>query len=594
MSAVSENTTGYAMPPWLKKDPWTGIGKEAVWGFTPAINFLEVLPSDVYCNDDEPVILMVGASDSRHVLKTMAKARVHTGKKVKFILHESNLRTYCRHLMFLQWMLELNENDDLDEKTFQFLELFGNAKLRVETQTWLRSAAQKICKFISDGVGLLASVVDLSAMKSRERDWIEEQVQWWKSDQVNFDIDKAWDNRKRQDLADRYDSQKNMIDWDYHMMLTDLGPLIKFPEYRYFRNDAISFDKDLIDPSKDEKRASYEHVNRSLLHFDRKGKAYYAGDIKNGPFACFGVECPNKKIIIKQQDGSYRYGCGVMALHNVRSWIYEFITGRAWVWSEHVFQWDQTAAKMAVIREESARRNPMQKGSALPFTVAFCTLELETMVKRWVHRDFKVHLVYMGVMAGTYLQPWLLNRIKEKGQLVCETAKFILELNDHQRQAYLEKLDELAFAAKWEREPFYQKVLHMNQLLEEKDEDKGPGKAKRQERMRYPHCTIYVRPVAKKTEDELRFLDLQISEQKQRDEEEEEVARQVRIAKFEASEKERMARRKTEWAAEQAEASEDSQAGEPAPAPEADASATAAQDLLGTGSIANHLEEIDD
>ena len=57
----------------------------------------------------------------------------------------------------------------------------------------------------------------------------------------------------------------------------------------------------------DEKRASYEHVNRSLLHFDRKGKAYYAGDIKNGPFACFGVECPNKKIILKQQDGSYRY-----------------------------------------------------------------------------------------------------------------------------------------------------------------------------------------------------------------------------------------------------------------------------------------------
>ena len=29
-------------------------------------------------------------------------------------------------------------------------------------------------------------------------------MQWWKSDQVNFDIDKAWDNRKRNDLADRW------------------------------------------------------------------------------------------------------------------------------------------------------------------------------------------------------------------------------------------------------------------------------------------------------------------------------------------------------------------------------------------------------
>lgn len=42
------------------------------------------------------------------------------------------------------------------------------------------------------------------------------------------DIDKAWDNRMRLDLAERYDSRKNMIDWDYHMGLGDLGPLIKF------------------------------------------------------------------------------------------------------------------------------------------------------------------------------------------------------------------------------------------------------------------------------------------------------------------------------------------------------------------------------
>ena len=98
------------------------------------------------------------------------------------------------------------------------------------------------------------------------------QVQWWKSDKVSFDIDTAWDQRMRLDLAERYDARKNMIDWDYHMGLGDLGPLVKFQEYRYFRNTAIAYDKDLIDPAKDGK-AVYEHVNRSLLHFDRKVRA---------------------------------------------------------------------------------------------------------------------------------------------------------------------------------------------------------------------------------------------------------------------------------------------------------------------------------
>ena len=43
------------------------------------------------------------------------------------------------------------------------------------------------------------------------------------------DLDKAWDDRMRLDLAERYDSRRNMIDWDYHMGLGDLGPLVKFP-----------------------------------------------------------------------------------------------------------------------------------------------------------------------------------------------------------------------------------------------------------------------------------------------------------------------------------------------------------------------------
>lgn len=598
--------TGYSMPPWLKKDPWTGVGREAVWGFSPAIDFLEVVPNDVLQGDEEVTVLMTGASDCRHILKTLAKARKHTSKPIRFIIHETNLRTYGRHLMFLQFLLELNENDNMDDAAFTFLELFGNAKVRTETQSWLRSAAQKIAKFLCDGEGVLAQFVETKDMKARERDWVEEQVQWWKSDKVNFDIDKAWDTRKRLDLGDRYDCQKNMIDWDFHMNLVDLGPFIKFPEYKYFRNDAISFDKDLIDPSKDPNdRANYEHVNRTLLHFDRKGKAYYAGDIKNGPFSCFGVETENKQIIIKQQDNTYRFGAGVPAFHNVRAWLYEFVTGREWVWMNHVFQWDQTEAKMAEIRKECAIKNPMQKGPPIDWKASFCTLELETMVKRWHHQKKTLHLAYIGVMAGAYFQGWLLDRIQQKGHLIVETAKFVLELNDEQRKAYIEKLDTMADDNGWTRDRFYQRVLHLAQLEEEVPQGStAEAKATRRARLAYPNCCIYTRPAATKADSEMKMLEDKIAQQKIADKEAEEEAKKIRMAQFDKDEEERLAkvaaRRKAE---EEAESDEDEEADTngdtPAdPSPKAPSPKIKLHDggtgLLGTGLLANHLEEIDD
>ena len=90
------------VPPWLQKDPWTGIGKESVWGFSPALDLLDVASTDSLQNAEEIQILLTGASDCRHLLKTLAKSRRHTTKPIKFILHEPNLRTHARHLMFLQ------------------------------------------------------------------------------------------------------------------------------------------------------------------------------------------------------------------------------------------------------------------------------------------------------------------------------------------------------------------------------------------------------------------------------------------------------------------------------------------------------------
>lgn len=547
-----------SLPPWLRKDPWTGIGKEALWGFSPAIDCLDVVAvDDLRGGEGEVVLFMTGASDCRHLLKTLSRARRHTEKPLHFIIHEPNLRTHARHLMFLQFLLELNETDDLDEKAFQFLELFGNCKLRIEMQTWLRCAAHKIAKFISHGEGALAACTDVTSMKSRERDWIEEQVGWWRSESVAFDLAKAWDTRMRLDLAERYDSRKNLIDWDYHMALVDLGPLVKFQEYRSFRNDAIAFDKDLIDPTKDAgKRSHYDCVNRSMLHFDRKGGAFFAGDIKNGPFACLGVETENKKIIIKQHDG-YRFGSGICALHNVRAWLYEFLTGRQWAWQEHVFQWDQTEEKMAAIRARSAELNSMRRATPVPFRVSLCTLELETMVRRWARQGFKMDVAYIGVMTGTYFQPWLLDRITERGRVIVESAKFILELNDEQREAYMAKVQSLAADTNWAADVFGQRILHVSQL-EEKADAAGSSETRRK-RMRHPNASVFARPAACKTAEEMQQWEAAVAQQREKEAEELERLRQERAAAFEISEAQRVAQQalKRDQGAAQADAGSD-------------------------------------
>lgn len=55
----------------------------------------------------------------------------------------------------------------------------------------------------------------------------------------------------------------------------------------------------------------------------------------------------------------------------------------------------------------------------------------------------------------------------QKGRVVLETAKFILELTDDQRDAYVAKLRELAAGYGWAADVFGQRVLHLPRLLQD-------------------------------------------------------------------------------------------------------------------------------
>lgn len=80
--------------------------------------------------DDELNVLMIGAGDCRHILKTLARSYRHKKRKIHFYLLESNMELYARHMLFLSLALEPKKRMGLQEETELFLELYGNSLAR--------------------------------------------------------------------------------------------------------------------------------------------------------------------------------------------------------------------------------------------------------------------------------------------------------------------------------------------------------------------------------------------------------------------------------------------------------------------------------
>ena len=48
---------------------------------------------------------------------------------------------------------------------------------------------------------------------------------------VEFDVDTLRDHRMRSFYQDRYDSRKNLTDWDYNAVVKDVASIIHFKQY---------------------------------------------------------------------------------------------------------------------------------------------------------------------------------------------------------------------------------------------------------------------------------------------------------------------------------------------------------------------------
>lgn len=425
-------------------------------------------------------ILLCGAGDIRHIFKTLSALRLRdTNRKESeekdsdptyhFYIYEPNLRVHCRHLFFLQWLLDSSFSlEELEERVLMFLDVFGNAMVRDITAAQVRHVVQGLLKALQSEKGDLISLTSFKEMKLKEKDFIETQLSHWTRDASQANISEQWSTRLRQDLAERFDNRNNIIDWDFVFNLTDYTNLVKFPEYRDWRNTGLAFDVGHINP-----RRGFEYLyntpNKTLCHFDRLGRGSYCGDMKNGPFFSLGALTENEKICARTADGTCKYGNGVVALHNCRAWLYTLMTGLTWPWSDHKFAWDD---------EKYYNYLPSNAPTGTELQVRFPKVRFHFIgldLQRFLlHvKEGRVPLMdagFVGTAVTHELQPVFFNCFASHAVIVAETAKFILDAEESGKDIFVQRILEQAKVAAWQHNLHLTAELHKGQPAPKKEE----------------------------------------------------------------------------------------------------------------------------
>lgn len=454
-----------------------GFGAITWWGFSPALDLQDKYQSlvskvkDLKISEDGSTeqemcnLLIIGAGDCRHILKTIAHAHRHTKRNLNIYVVENNLEIYGRDLLLLSIALELKDRLGLQEKTELFLELFGNSLVRPQSREYLQQKSNEFIRMITDFDYLEASlpVFNFSQLKFKERDQLESIFKFWRNtDPKLFDICQHWEERLRQYFAVRYDSRHNIFDWDYNMKLSKKASIINSNEYKNWREQGVAFEL--------RSDSTYEVSNMTLAsgliikkdgeRFARRG---YWGDIINSPYLAFGIESEEESLF-KTSNGQHVKTSTQVAEYNVTALMHEIMTGEKYVLpkKEEEKAKKKEMASLQEIREvedEQTRRKDTWKGKK----------EADNFVQGYMKcPGVKIHFLPMNcvpdlskkskysklfdvVYFSNSMVHLLTSDVKEifadEAVVVVETTKFMLDLRPEHIQEYLKKITSMAVSA---------------------------------------------------------------------------------------------------------------------------------------------------
>mmetsp|Transcript_93677 Transcript_93677/g.200974 ORF Transcript_93677/g.200974 Transcript_93677/m.200974 type:complete len:632 (-) Transcript_93677:38-1933(-) len=276
---------------------------------------------------DEPVnILIAGGADVRHLLKTVAKRHQQPGRRLRFFLHEKHHEVLARHMLLIQIMN--NKAVSVRERMETFLSVYGNTLIRERDVQYISEIAAEFVELVTDNsLHPLANVVDLTHLKFKDRDVLQDIFKGWNKD-APFDIEALREQRCRGYYRERYDYRKNLMDFDYNQHIKEKAGIINWFHYKEYAFTGIAFETRL---------ASYSQPNRTLASYteaiDRtKGttisvRGFWA-DIINSPYHTFGTTTDSQDWarLFKISGSQYRHHETDVSEFNVTAYISEMET----------------------------------------------------------------------------------------------------------------------------------------------------------------------------------------------------------------------------------------------------------------------------
>jgi dynein assembly factor 3 len=437
-----------------------GLGSINWWGFTPALDLLlsceQSGANTSTCElPGEVNILLIGAGDCRHILKTIAHSYRHSCRKINFYVIESSLELYARDMLFLNLMLEPQQKFGLQEKTELFLELYANSLVRSQSMDYVQQVSTELVKMVTDFDYLDKNlpIVDLSQLKFKERDMLEGIFKFWRSS-IPFDISKCWELRLRQYLGVRYDAIPNVFDWDFHMKLAEKGAaIINSRNYNRWRHKGLAFEI---------REGTYDTPNRTLASGmifkhdgERLARRGYWGDIIVSPYITFGIESEQQSFF-KQSNNIYTKTSEDVAEYNILSMMHEVNHHTHYQPPCDSSEHDHMATLSEIPEEQitdeltaqvdalNVSKDEKLTQCANNFKVFLLPLNSTDELVRRSKFQKLFNIVYLSNSHSHMLKSELTSTFNPGATVVLDSAKFVLELTKDQQSEYVQKIVSLA------------------------------------------------------------------------------------------------------------------------------------------------------
>ncbi len=328
-----------------------GLGVHRMWGASPAVDLVKALREGremqgvVQPGEDrtekEVNMLVVGAGDVRHALKTVAALRRNGGSDetiYNIYLYDAPMECLARHLLLLSiafdWSLPVRKRAHL------FLEVYGNALVQERTSEYIARQSKQLVQFVCDDKGPLKRLVDVSNLKFREADALETIFKSWDTN-IPFDMKTLRDQRMRSLHGQRYDGRVGIVDWDYQEGVKPQAGVVHITQFKHWRETGVAFEfGDETYTIANRSMASYAEGKEGGVSRSRRG---FWSDIVMSPYFAVGADCeqPNQhakdlfKVLNKGlATEQHRHNTVHIAVYNLLSFLFEIETGKPYLMKE--------------------------------------------------------------------------------------------------------------------------------------------------------------------------------------------------------------------------------------------------------------------